>query len=218
MWLRGYSRDETAKEAGIGAGTVSSIIQQCRQDDPDFDLLRAVALELRNQGMQVKDFAPLFRLKQIVEEKEVQLEIPQNNNLFAEFKKFEALIVALEVSCFKHGTSLNQFFERVKELYDFCDRQGTSVKNSLDHIIQFGNDIESQKKKLASLRLETKKQVERHGATMDQLREYQARKPLYEARKRELERVTKDRDLCQDELNKIIQKHDRKVLDNTRGE
>ena len=45
-WLEGYSRDEIAKDTRIGAGTVSGIIQQCRQDDADFDLLRGVAVEL----------------------------------------------------------------------------------------------------------------------------------------------------------------------------
>ncbi len=85
-WLRGHSRDETAKEAGISAGTVIGIIQKCRQNDPDFDLLRGIALELWDLGMRVKDFALLFRLKNLVEEKEVQLEIPQTNNLFTEFK------------------------------------------------------------------------------------------------------------------------------------
>jgi predicted transcriptional regulator len=61
-WLRGASRDEIAKEVEIGAGTVSGILQQCRQDDEEFDLLRAVALELREKGLKLKDFATLLRL------------------------------------------------------------------------------------------------------------------------------------------------------------
>ena len=85
-WLQGYSRDEIAKDTGIGAGTVSGIIQQCRQDDADFDLLRGVAVELRERGMRVENFAPLLRLKSLLEEKEVLLEISQNDNLFTEYK------------------------------------------------------------------------------------------------------------------------------------
>ncbi|MBV9176736.1 MAG: hypothetical protein JO297_06835 [Nitrososphaeraceae archaeon] len=30
-WLQGKSRDQIAKEEGIGTGTVSSIIKECRQ-------------------------------------------------------------------------------------------------------------------------------------------------------------------------------------------
>ena len=39
-WLQGKRRDEIAKEEGIGAGTVSSIINECRQNDSEFDLIR----------------------------------------------------------------------------------------------------------------------------------------------------------------------------------
>jgi hypothetical protein len=74
-WLRGCSRDDIAKDSGIGAGTVSGIILQCRRDDADFDLLRAVALELKDRDLHVKDFAALFRLKCLLEEKEVNIEI-----------------------------------------------------------------------------------------------------------------------------------------------
>jgi hypothetical protein len=61
-WLKGYWRDQIAKDTEIGAGTVTGIIRQCRQDDPYFDLLRGVALELKEQGMRVEHFAPLFSL------------------------------------------------------------------------------------------------------------------------------------------------------------
>ena len=108
-WLQGYSRDEIAKDTRIGAGTVSGIIQQCRQDDADFDLLRGVAVELRDRGMRVENFAPLLRLKSLLEEKEVLLEISQNDNLFTEYKKFEAIIITLEVLCFKHGMPWTNF-------------------------------------------------------------------------------------------------------------
>ena len=83
-WLQGYSRDEIAKDSDIGTGTVSGIMQKCRHDDTDFDLLRGVAVELRSHGLQVKDFAPLLRLKSLLEEKEIQLEMPENDDLFSE--------------------------------------------------------------------------------------------------------------------------------------
>ena len=113
--MEGFSRDEIAKDTRIGAGTVSGIIQQCRQDDADFDLLRGVAVELRERGMRVENFAPLLRLKSLLEEKEVLLEISQNDNLFSEYKKFEQIIITIEVLCFKYGMPVDQFFERVRD-------------------------------------------------------------------------------------------------------
>ena len=67
-WFQGYSIDEIAKDTMIGAETDSGKTQQCRQDDVDFDLLRGVAVELRNRGMRVGDFAPLLRLNSLLEE------------------------------------------------------------------------------------------------------------------------------------------------------
>jgi hypothetical protein len=39
-WLKGHSRDQIAKEVDIGAGTVSSIIKEYKQNDQDFDPIK----------------------------------------------------------------------------------------------------------------------------------------------------------------------------------
>jgi hypothetical protein len=75
-WLRGKSRDQIAKQVGIGAGTVSSIIQECRQNDTEFDLLRQVALELKNHGESIDSFAPLVRLREVLKR---ELLLPNKN-------------------------------------------------------------------------------------------------------------------------------------------
>jgi transposase len=50
QWLQGMSRDEIAKDNDIGAGTVTAIIKDAKQDIPDIDLLRQVALVLKKYG------------------------------------------------------------------------------------------------------------------------------------------------------------------------
>jgi hypothetical protein len=67
-WLQGKSRDQIAKEEGIGNGTVSSIINESRQQDPEFDLMRQTAVKLKNQGDSIESFAPLVRLREILRE------------------------------------------------------------------------------------------------------------------------------------------------------
>jgi len=67
-WLQGKSRDQIAKEEGIGTGTVSSIIYECRHSDPQFDLMRQTAVKLKNQGDSIESFAPLVRLREILRE------------------------------------------------------------------------------------------------------------------------------------------------------
>jgi hypothetical protein len=203
-WLRGYSRNEIAKEACIGAGTVTGIIQQCRLNDLEFDLLRGVAVELRDRGMRVEDFAPLFRLKSLLEEKKVQLEVPPENNLFSEFKKFEAIIISLEVLCFKHETPMNIFFERVDDLYSLINDLGISVEGLSDY-------LENQSKEILRMQSETKNEVERKGTTMNLLQEYQANMPAYRSAIDELEKVTKERDSCRRDLNHVREQYHQRV-------
>jgi DNA-binding CsgD family transcriptional regulator len=38
QWLQGISRDQIAKDNGIGTGTVSAIIKDAKQDIPGIDL------------------------------------------------------------------------------------------------------------------------------------------------------------------------------------
>lgn len=58
-----------------GAGTVSGIVKEYRRDDPEFDLLREVGLNLVNRGMKVESFAALIRLREILEEKKWVLDV-----------------------------------------------------------------------------------------------------------------------------------------------
>jgi hypothetical protein len=53
-WLQGKTRDQIAEEVHIGAGTVSGIIKEYRSGDFDADLLREVALNLKNTGLDIR--------------------------------------------------------------------------------------------------------------------------------------------------------------------
>jgi DNA-binding NarL/FixJ family response regulator len=52
--LDGKSRDKIAQELGISTGAVSGIIEDLRKDDPQFDLLREVAVKLKNQNWDIQ--------------------------------------------------------------------------------------------------------------------------------------------------------------------
>jgi hypothetical protein len=70
-WLEGKSRDKIAQELEISTGVVSNIIQDFRKDDPQFDLLKEVAVKIKNQNMDVESFAPLVRIYEVLREKEL---------------------------------------------------------------------------------------------------------------------------------------------------
>jgi hypothetical protein len=47
------SRDEIAKDNDIGAGTVSAIIKDAKQEMPDIDLLREVAIIIKKYDSSI---------------------------------------------------------------------------------------------------------------------------------------------------------------------
>lgn len=210
-WLRGYSRDDIAKDEKIGEGTVTGIIQQCRQDDADFDLLRGVAVELRARKLRVEDFAPLFRLKSLLEEKEVALGISKNSILFTEYKKFEAIIITLEVLCFKSEMPMEQFFECVFALYSQVNSLGISVGRMPEY-------IETQKKEILRVESETRGELEKKGVTMNLLKEYQANILEYKAALNELPQVTKERDDCRREFERVRKQYTDKLWEQKEDE
>ena len=49
-WLQEFTRNKIAENNGIGAGTVTGILQQVRNNDiPDIDLMRKLALMLKKR-------------------------------------------------------------------------------------------------------------------------------------------------------------------------
>jgi len=64
VWILGFPRDTIAEHTGIGAGTVSSIIANYKVglDDLDFDSIRQLAVEARQNGLSLSELASHFRL------------------------------------------------------------------------------------------------------------------------------------------------------------
>src|SRR5919199_2097267 len=63
-WILGFSRDTIAEHNGIGAGTVSSIIANYKTglEELDFDSIRQLAVEAKQQGWNFADLASHVRL------------------------------------------------------------------------------------------------------------------------------------------------------------
>jgi hypothetical protein len=64
QWILGFPRDTIAEHIGIGAGTVSSIVAnyKARLDDLDFDSIRQLAVDARQQSWNFSDLASHARL------------------------------------------------------------------------------------------------------------------------------------------------------------
>src|SRR5437016_427602 len=103
-WLQGESRNQIAKEVGIGAGTVSGIIKECRENDPEFDLLREVARMLKKEDLDVNSFAPSIRVHRKLQDEGLSE------------GQVESFIEDMDVDCFKRGLKPEDFINTIQDV------------------------------------------------------------------------------------------------------
>ena len=79
QWLSGDSRDRIAADNGIGAGTVSNIIDEWKKrvHDSDYESIRELSVHCKKQGMTLDALASCIRLNNYIE---IALN-PMNTNL-----------------------------------------------------------------------------------------------------------------------------------------
>jgi hypothetical protein len=72
-WLDGLTRERIAKKEDIGTGTVTAIIQEARKEEEynDIDLLREVAVRLKEEGIGLPLLAFATKLKRIMVENDI---------------------------------------------------------------------------------------------------------------------------------------------------
>ena len=185
LWLKGSPRDQIAREIGIGAGTVSSIIKESKQNDPDFDLLREIAFIIKNNGLSLDFVASSIRLKKILEE----------NGLHEE--QIEMFIEKIEVHCFKRGLNVDEFTNLVNKLSDISDNLDVAINSLPEYISQKKKILDEIIQKVVDLETEKENLLEENKLTMDILLDYKKNRPVAEklvVTQRELEKITRERD------------------------
>ena len=96
--------------------------------------------------MSIESFGALIRLRQVLVEKEGLLDIRSGEAGESEAdiygldevaeKKMEALIISIEVFCFKQNLSVKQFIDILNELYWAADKLDIPLENFLGYIEQ----------------------------------------------------------------------------------
>lgn len=231
-WLDGLNREQIAREEEISTGTVSNIIKECRQNDSEFDLMRQVAVKLKNEEDSIESFAPLVRLREILrrelslslslldkktigEEEDQDAKTQQVRDEEPELEeKLESLLHGLVVFCFKQNLSIKDFVNVIHEICSTANKLGIP----LDNLPSYVKELESNSHKLAEeieeKRLEMQEALEDYDVTVELLEEYDANRPLFETNKKlreELAKVTKQRDDYNLQLAK--EKSDRELED-----
>ena len=117
QWLQGISRDQIAEDNDIGTGTVSAIIKDAKQKDiPDIDLLREVALVLKNQDLDLVVLADSIRLKKKLDDMDLSED------------QIESLIETCNIHCFKRSLKAEEFVNAINKIVSLSHNLGMPVE------------------------------------------------------------------------------------------
>jgi hypothetical protein len=190
-WLKGHPRDQIAREVDIGAGTVSLIIKECKQNDPDFELLREVAFIIKSESMDLNFLASSIRIRKILED----------NGLNEE--QIESFIEKIEVHCFKRSLKVDEFINLISSISDISDNLDVTIDSLPEYVSQQKEILNEIVQKVVDLRIDKEDLLEEKKLTTDILLDYEKNRPVAEklvVTQRELEKITRQRDTLEEEI------------------
>jgi transcriptional regulator with XRE-family HTH domain len=179
LWLKGKSRDKIADELEISAGAVSEVIKDLRIDDPQFDLLREVAVTIKNLNLSVESFSPPVRLYNVLREIDLLTGTTGEELIVLRSTRMEALIVALEVFCFKkEQLSIEEFVSLVTNMYNTATKLGVSLDRFPKYITELEDRIYTLRKEIGQTEAKKEDALRDYDVTLEQLQEYNTNKPF----------------------------------------
>jgi hypothetical protein len=217
-WLHGISRDEVAKNNDIGAGTVSAIIKEAMQEDPEFDLQRQVALSLKKENnLDIKSFASLIRIRnKLIKEMGLNNDEKSKVEVQEIEHKIELLIVNLAVFCFKRGFSIEEFVDVVQNMSSLEHKTKIPFDQLPNQLLQKQRHLESIEKEIQGRKFKKQLLLSDYHTTVNILEEYTRNRPSFEKyveSKKELEETKREqkrlqRNIDELEINNWMMKYD----------
>ena len=166
QWLQGISRDHIAKDNDVGAGTVSSIIKDSKQEIPDIDLLRQGALVLKKNDLDLSVFAASIRIKNKLDEMGVNED------------QIDSLIDNANTHCFKCGLTGERYFNNVDKMCALSDNLKMPLDQLPNYITQQELELEQVKGETEDAKTKQRQVLQHYNLTMDELQEFRRDKPL----------------------------------------
>jgi hypothetical protein len=119
-WLEGKPRDVVARECKISGGSVTGIIQSRRSKDREFDLLRVIAVQIRERKVTIESLALFIRLRELIKAEYVDCGVHAAESE----KRIDSLVEALIVFCFNRQMTVPEFGNQVDRLNGIADELG----------------------------------------------------------------------------------------------
>jgi hypothetical protein len=198
-WLHGISRDEVAKNNDIGAGTVSAIIKEAMQEDPEFDLQRQVAISLKKENnLDIKSFASLIRIRnKLIKEMGLNNNDENSKVEVQEIEhKIELLISNLALFCFKRGFSLDTFVDVIENMSSLEHKTKIPIDQLPNQLLLKQRHLERIEKEIQEIKFKKQLLLIDYNITADTLEEFKTNRPSFEKYiklKREFEEMNKER-------------------------
>ena len=191
QWLLGMSRDEIAKDNDIEAGTVSAIVKDAKQEIPDIDLLREVALVLKKYGLDLSVLAPSIRIKNKLDKMGVNED------------QIDSLIDNANTHCFKRSLTGEEYFNNVDKVCALSDNLEMPLDELPNYITQQELELEKVEKQTEDAKLKQCQVLQHYDVTIDILEEYKRDKPLIDQIKKlekKLEEEVEEKNYLAEEL------------------
>jgi hypothetical protein len=194
-----------AKETNIGKGTVSEIISQDSSKDSEVDLIRQVALAIRDLQTNVFAFSQALRPKNILNEVGLKEE-----------EKIESLVTIAELHCYRRGLDLQEFFDIVEEVASYSNELGIPVEDLPGHIEQEKETLEKLNSQIKDAKTNLSAVLQNNDVTLRDLENYKNDKPVMDTlveTQEEMANVAKERDWLREQLTeernqRITQKYE----------
>jgi chromosome segregation ATPase len=189
QWLQGISRDQIAKDNDVGAGTVSSIIKDSKQEIPDIDLLRQGALVLKKNDLDLSVFAASIRIKNKLDEMGVNED------------QIDSLIDNANTHCFKRGLTGEKYFNNVDKVCALSDNLKMPLDQLPNYITQQELELEQVKGETEDAKTKQRQVLQHYNVTMDELQEFIRNKPLID----HIKKLEKKLDEAEEEKNYLAE-------------
>jgi hypothetical protein len=177
-WLPGDSRKRIADKVGIGEGTVSSIVQEAKENIPDVDLLHEIASKITRNNWDINTFSSAIRHRKILYDKGITDD------------QIDSLIEYVDEHCFKKQIRIEHFVKLVQEVAETLLKYDCSINELPELIAEKQVELSDLKQTIKSLKSSKAELLVENELTEKEINDYSRDKPLVETIKRLQEEIS----------------------------
>ena len=168
LWLLGVARKKISEKVGIGEGTVTSIVQDAKENIPDVDLLHEVATKITRNNWDINIFSSAIRHRKILYEKGITDD------------QIDSLIENVDEHCFKKKIRVEHFVKLVQEVAETLSKYDCSIDVLPELIAEKQTELFELEQTIESLKSSKVELLNENVLTEKEINDYSHDKPLVE--------------------------------------